>query len=240
MTERSLSVVIPAYNEESRLPSTLAHVSEYLASRRDPYEVIVVVNGSTDRTAEVAKAAAERDPNLRLVLTPLRGKGRAVKIGVGEALGERVLFCDADLSTPIDEAVALADRLGEEFGVVIATREGSGSRRVGEPYVRHLMGRGFNLVVRALALPGIQDTQCGFKAFTRAAARDIFPRQTLPGFGFDVEILYIARKRGYRILEVPVTWVYRSSSRVEPVRDTFRMFTDLLRVRLNDLRGRYQ
>ena len=240
MTERSLSVVIPAYNEESRLPSTLARVSEYLASRHDPYEVIVVVNGSTDRTADVAKAAAERDPNLRLVLTPLRGKGRAVKIGVGEALGERVLFCDADLSTPIEEAVGLADRLSDEFGVVIATREGSGSHRVGEPYVRHLMGRGFNLLVRALAVPGIQDTQCGFKAFTRAAAHDIFPRQTLPGFGFDVEILYIARKRGYRILEVPVTWVYRSSSRVEPVRDTFRMFTDLLRVRLNNLRGRYE
>ena len=240
MTERSLSVVIPAYNEEGRLPSTLARVSEYLASRDDPYEVIVVVNGSTDRTADVAKAAAERDPNLRLVLTPLRGKGRAVKIGVGEALGERVLFCDADLSTPIEEAVGLADRLGDEFGVVIATREGSGSRRVCEPYVRHLMGRGFNLLVRALAVPGIQDTQCGFKAFTRAAAHDIFPRQTLPGFGFDVEILYIARKRGYRILEIPVTWVYRSSSRVEPVRDTFRMFTDLLRVRLNDLRGRYE
>jgi dolichyl-phosphate beta-glucosyltransferase len=236
----ALSVVIPAYNEESRLPSTLAIVSEYLAGRGDPYEVLVVVNGSTDRTAEVAKAAAERDANVRLILTSLRGKGRAVKIGVSESQGERVLFCDADLSTPIDEATALADLLDGQYQIAIASREGEGSRRVGEPHRRHLMGRVFNALVRTFAVPDIQDTQCGFKAFTRGCALDLFGRQTISGFGFDVELLYLARKRGYAVREVPVTWVYRASSRVDPIRDTVRMFGDILRVRLNDWRGKYE
>ena len=240
VTDPSLSVIIPAYNEEGRLPSSLDRVSDYLSSRGEPYEVLVVVNGSTDRTEHVAKAAAERDPCLRLILTPLRGKGRAIKIGVKEARGDRVLFCDADLSTPIEEAVGLADQLDGTYQVVIASREGQGSRRVGEPYLRHLMGRVFNALVRVLAVPGIQDTQCGFKAFAGGCARDIFSRQTIAGFGFDVEILYLARKGGYGIREVPVTWVYRASSRVDPLRDTIRMFVDVLRVRLNDLRGKYE
>ena len=240
MSRTSLSIVIPAYNEEQRLPATLTQVTDFLQARGGSYEVLVVVNGSTDRTAEVTKAAAERDPNVRLILTSLRGKGRAVKIGVGEASGEQVVFCDADLSTPIDEAVGLADRLDDRYQIVIATREGQGAHRIGEPYARHLMGRVFNGIVRALAVPGIQDTQCGFKAFTRDCARDVFPRQTIVGFGFDVELLYIARRRGFGVLEVPVTWEYRSSSRVDPLRDTFRMVADILRVRLNDLLGRYR
>ncbi len=235
----SLSVVIPAYNEESRLPATLAQVSSHLQQRGVDYEILVVVNGSTDRTAEVTKAAADRDPNIRLILTSTRGKGRAVKIGVDESQGDRIVFCDADLSTPIDEAVALADRLDQSFQIVIASREGSGARRLGEPNARHLMGRVFNGLVRTFAVPGIQDTQCGFKAFARACAREVFARQTIDGFGFDVEILYIARRRGFGILEVPVTWEYRSSSRVDPLRDTFRMVADIVRVRLNGLRGRY-
>ena len=239
MTEPLLSLVVPAYNEEGRLPASLARVSDYLSSRGHPYEVIVVVNGSTDRTAEVATAAARHDPNLRVIQTPRRGKGLAVRLGVLDARGSRVIFCDADLSTPIDEVVGLADRLDGQYQVVIATREGLGSRRIGEPYLRHLMGRVFNGLVRALAVPGIQDTQCGFKAFTRMAARDVFPRQTIAGFGFDVELLFIARRRGYRVREVPVTWVYAASSRVDPLRDTVRMFADVLWVRLNALRGRY-
>ena len=240
MSRSSLSVVIPAYNEEQRLPATLAEATDYLRARGHPYEILVVVNGSTDRTAEVTKAAAERDPNVRLILTPMRGKGLAVKIGVGESSGERVIFCDADFSTPIDEAVGLADHLDSRYQIVIATREGHGARRIGEPYARHLMGRVFNGIVRTLAVPGVEDTQCGFKAFTRDCARDIFSRQTIVGFGFDVELLYIARCRGFRVLEVPVTWEYRSSSRVDPLRDTFRMVADILRVRRNGLLGRYR
>jgi glycosyltransferase involved in cell wall biosynthesis len=235
-----LTIVIPAYNEESRLPATLTRVSEALELRGEPYEVLVVVNGSTDRTAEVVKRAATCDGNVRLIVTQLRGKGRAVKIGIGEARGDRIVFADADLSTPIEEVIALADRLDERHQVVIASREGSGARRVGEPYVRHLMGRVFNLLVQVLAVRGIQHTQCGFKAFTRQCAQDVFRRQRIVGFGFDVEVLYLARRLGYGIKEVPVTWEYAASSRVDPVKDTIRMFRDVLAVRWNDLRGRYR
>lgn len=240
MTEPLLSLVIPAYNEESRLPATLTRISEALEARGEPYEVLVVVNGSTDRTEDVVKAASERDSDIRLIVTPLPGKGRAVKIGIMAARGDRIVFADADLSTPIEEVIGLTERLDARHQVVIASREGTGARRTGEPYVRHLMGRVFNLVVQGLAVRGIQDTQCGFKAFTRAAAEDVFRRQQITGFGFDVEVLYLARKLRYGIREVPVTWAYAASSRVDPLRDTIRMFRDVLAVRLNDLRGLYR
>ena len=239
MIDPLLSLVIPAYNEESRLPATLILVSEALQLRGEPYEVLVVVNGSTDRTEDVVKAASERDPNIRLLVTPLPGKGRAVRIGVSEARGDRIAFADADLSTPIDEVIGLTEQLDDQYQVVIASREGTGARRVGEPYLRHLMGRVFNLLVQTLAVRGIQDTQCGFKAFTRTCARDVFGRQHIVGFGFDVEVLFVARKLGYGIKEIPVTWEYAASSRVDPLRDTVRMFRDVVRVRLYDLRGEY-
>jgi dolichyl-phosphate beta-glucosyltransferase len=235
-----LSLVIPAYNEESRLPATLTRISEALELRGEPYEVLVVVNGSTDRTEDVVKQAAQSDSNIRLIVTPQAGKGRAVRIGVGEARGDRIVFADADLSTPIEEVVGLADQLDERHQIVIASREGTGAHRVGEPYVRHLMGRVFNLLVQALAVRGIQDTQCGFKAFTRECAHAVFRRQRIIGFGFDVEVLFVARRLGYGIKEVPVTWEYAASSRVDPIRDTLRMFRDVLAVRLNDLRGLYK
>ena len=240
MTDRLLSLVIPAYNEEMRLPASLARISEAMELRGEPYEVLVVVNGSTDRTEDVVRDAAERDSNVKLLVTKTAGKGGAVKLGISEAKGDRIVFADADLSTPIEEVAALADRLDDRHQVVIASREGSGARRVGEPYIRHLMGRVFNLLVRTLAVPGIQDTQCGFKAFTRSCARDVFGRQQILGFGFDVEVLFLARKLGYGIKEVPVTWTYAASSRVDPLRDTIRMFRDVLVVRLNALRGIYR
>jgi len=240
VTDPSLSLVIPAYNEETRLPATLERVSAFLSSREQPYEVLVVVNGSTDRTADVVKAASADNSHIRLIVTELPGKGRAVKLGVEAATGDQIVYADADLSTPIEEVVALTRRLDGRYQVVIASREGHGARRVGEPYIRHLMGRVFNLLVRTLAVPGIQDTQCGFKAFSRACAEDIFARQRIDGFGFDVEVLYLARQRGYGIQEVPVTWVYQSSSRVDKVRDTFRMFRDVLRVRINNWQGVYR
>jgi glycosyltransferase involved in cell wall biosynthesis len=240
VTNPLLSLVIPAYNEESRLPATLRRISDVLEGYGEPYEVLVVVNGSTDRTEDVVKAAASHDSSIRLIVTPLAGKGRAVKIGIAEARGDRIVFADADLSTPIEEVIGLTEQLNERQQVVIASREGAGARRVGEPYVRHLMGRVFNLLVQLLAVRGIQDTQCGFKAFTRECAQDVFSRQQITGFGFDVEVLYLARKLGYGIREVPVTWTYAASSRVDPLRDTIRMFRDVLLVRLNDLRGLYR
>jgi dolichyl-phosphate beta-glucosyltransferase len=234
-----LSVVIPAYNEEGRLPATLQQISKHLAVTEITYEIIVVDDGSTDETGQVAAIQAQSDPCVRLLTTPHLGKGGAVRRGALAARGERILFCDADLPMAAEELTRLPAMLGEH-DVVIASREGASARRIGEPYYRHLMGRVFNVVVQALAIPGIQDTQCGLKCFTAASAGDIFTRQTVDGFGFDVEILFIARKLGYQITEIPITWSHRESSRVDPIRDTLRMLGDILRVRWNDVRGVYK
>jgi dolichyl-phosphate beta-glucosyltransferase len=233
-----LSVVIPAYNEEDRLPGTLERVLAYLDSQSLVFEVLAVDDGSGDRTAELVKQISARDERVRLVREPHRGKGAAVRSGALAASGQRVVFCDADLSHPVEELTHLVALLNGAQ-VAIASREGQGSNRIGEPIYRHLMGRAYNFIVRMLAVPGVQDTQCGLKCFTRQAARELFARQRVEGFGFDVELLFLARKRGYRIREVPVTWRHVPASRVDPVRDTLRMLADVVRVRLNDLRGRY-
>jgi dolichyl-phosphate beta-glucosyltransferase len=233
-----LSVVIPAYNEERRLPGTLQEISNHLAGTGSTYEILVVDDGSTDGTGEVTALEAERDPNIKLLPARHAGKGAAVRSGALAARGQQVLFCDADLPMAAEDLTRLADMLAQH-DIIIASREGMGARRIGEPYYRHLMGRVFNLVVQFLAIPGVQDTQCGLKCFTAESARRVFSLQTVEGFGFDVEILYIARKLGYRIYEVPITWSHRESSRVDPIRDTMRMLGDIVRVRWNDLRGVY-
>jgi len=233
-----LTVVIPACNEEGRLPGTLQEISNHLAATGSTYEILVVDDGSTDRTGEVTALQAQRDTNIKLLARPHAGKGAAVRAGALAAKGGRVLFCDADLPMAPEDLTRLAAML-DQHDVIIASREGMGARRIGEPYYRHLMGRVFNLIVQLLAVPGVQDTQCGLKCFTTESAGRVFSLQTVEGFGFDVEILYIARKLGYRIQEVPITWSHRESSRVDPVRDTLRMLGDILRVRWNDLRGLY-
>lgn len=233
-----LSVIIPAYNEEDRLPRTLERVLGYLEARALCFEVLAVDDGSTDRTADFVQRIAADNGRLRLLREPHRGKGAAVRAGALVAAGQQIVFCDADLSHPVEELTRLPALLNGAQ-VIIGSREGVGSHRVDEPGYRHLMGRAFNLIVRLLAVPGIQDTQCGLKCFSRQAARDLFSRQTVEGFGFDVELLFLARKLGYRVLEVPVTWRHVPASRVDPVRDTLRMLTDVALVRWNDLRGRY-
>lgn len=234
-----LSLVIPAYNEQSRLPTTLEKMRAFLSRATFGYEVLVVDDGSQDRTAAVVEEAACDFPHLRLLRERHRGKGHAVRKGMLAASGHYVMFCDADLSMPIEEVVKFPEALRGPYRIAIASREVAGARRVGEPRYRHLMGRVFNLIVRLLAVPGLQDTQCGFKCFTREAARKVFRLQTIDGFGFDVEVLYIARRLGIGITEVPITWYHSPSSRVDPIRDTVRMFRDVLRVRLNDRRGLY-
>jgi glycosyltransferase involved in cell wall biosynthesis len=233
-----LSIVIPAYNEESRLPATLEQVLAYLDRQELTFEVLAVDDGSSDRTTELVKLITARDARLRLLREPHRGKGAAVRAGALAASGRAVVFCDADLSNPVEELLRLPRQL-ETAEVVIGSREGEGARRVGEPGYRHLMGRVFNWFVRTLAVGGIQDTQCGLKCFRGSIARELFSRQTIDGFGFDVEILFLARKRGYRIQEVPITWRHVPRSRVDPVKDTLRMLSDVVRVRINDLLGRY-
>jgi dolichyl-phosphate beta-glucosyltransferase len=195
-------VVIPAYNEAERLPRTLARVREYLDAWGRPYEIVVVDDGSADGTAERARAAG--GDALTVVSNETnRGKGYSVRRGMLLARGERLLMSDADLSTPIEELPQLVARMDEGFDVVIASRALPGSRiEIHQPWYRENSGRVFNLLVRALALPDIHDTQCGFKLFSAAAARESFEAASLDGFCFDVEVLYIARRRGFRIAEI--------------------------------------
>jgi glycosyltransferase involved in cell wall biosynthesis len=235
----ALSVVIPAYNEQARLPYTLSEVGALVCEERLDCEVIVVDNGSTDATSVVVQQAMSRFPALRLLRTDRRGKGRAVRTGMLAARGEVALFADADLSWSVEELVRLPKLVTPETPVVVGSREGFGARRVGEPGYRHVMGRVFNGVVQMLAVPGIEDSQCGFKAFEASAARAIFARQTIDGFGFDVEVLFLARRLGYGIRVVPLGWEHKHNSRVEPVRDTLGMLSDVVRVRLNAMRGCY-
>jgi len=229
-----LSIIIPAYNEEQRLPQTLEEIDRYLQQQTYTYEVIVVENGSTDRTTEVAEAFAARHPYVR-VLHSRKGKGAAVKT----ARGEYLFICDADLSMPIEEVSKFLPPVLDDYDIAIASREVPGARRYNEPFYRHLEGRVFNLIVRLLAVPGIHDTQCGFKCFKRDVALDIFPYQTMDGWSFDVEVLYIARKRGYRLVEVPINWYYKANSRINPLHDAINMFLEVLKIRINAWKGLY-
>ncbi len=234
-----LSVIIPAHNEESRLPPTLKAVDAYLA--RQPYssEVLVVENGSQDLTAVVTEAFAADHPRVRLIREHGRGKGLAVRRGMREGLGEYRFICDADLSMPIEEVSKFLPPQLDDYDVAIGSREAPGARRYNEPLYRHLQGRVFSNLVKVLAMPGFEDTQCGFKCFRREVAGDLFGVQVFDGLSFDVEVLYIARKRGYRIVEVPIDWYYRAESRVQPLADPLRMLRDILLIRRNWYGGRY-
>lgn len=235
-----LSFIIPAYNEERRLPATLDKVLSYMADQPYTAEVLVVENGSTDTTADIVRRVMADHPNLSLLQSRLRGKGNAVREGMLTARGEWLFMADADLSMPIDELDKFfAAGRPPGYDIAIGSREAPGAVRYNEPPLRHLMGRVFNGLVKLLAVPQFEDTQCGFKCFRRAVAHDVFSRQTLTGWGFDIEVLYIAEKSGYKIVEVPIDWYYQSDSRIRPIHDTLRMIRDLLTVRLNDARGVY-
>ena len=240
-TEIFLSVVIPAHNEARRLPNTLPKVLDFLRSQPYKSEIIVVENGSVDGTLEIAQRFAAEAPDMvRVFHEEMRGKGLAVRRGMLEARGKYRFLCDADLSMPIEELPRFLPPQLEDFDIAIASRELPQSRRIGEPAYRHIIGRAFNLMVQAMALPGLKDTQCGFKCFRDEVAEDLFSVQTLPGMSFDVEILFVARRRGYRIVEVPISWYFDPDSRVRLVGDSLRMAWDLLTIRWNALRGMYE
>jgi len=233
--EPDLSVVIPAFNEAGRLPRTLERVTAFLRGWGHSYEVLVADDGSTDGTADKARAAGA------IVLREDRnhGKGHAVRQGMLAARGLRRLMTDADLSTPIEELPRLLARMDEGFDVVIGSRALPASTiEVHQPWYRENMGRVYNRFVRTLALPGLHDTQCGFKLWSARAARAAFAASRLDGFSFDVEALYVARKRGYRIAEEPVVWRNDAATRVG-LGGGSRAFPDLLRIRWHDLKGRY-
>jgi dolichyl-phosphate beta-glucosyltransferase len=233
------SLIIPAYNEEHRLPDTLKQVTAYLQAQPYEFEVLVVENGSTDNTLAIAQAFAVENPRVRALQNNPRGKGLAVKQGMLEARGEYRFMCDADLSMPVTEINKFLPPTLSGYDIIIASREGPGSVRYNEPIYRHLGGRGINLIIRLLALPGLQDSQCGFKCFTARVAEDLFRVQTLSGWSFDIELLYVARKRGYRLVEVPIHWYYQTESKVHAVRDALRMTRDIFIIRRNAMRGLY-
>ncbi len=228
-----LSVVIPCYNEEARLPRTLDQVERYLEAHGSDYEVILVDDGSTDGTRRVMEDGAAANPRVRVCVLPLnRGKGRALAEGVAIARGSEILVTDADLSTPIDELEKLQAELDKGVGVAIASRALRGSRvEISQPFYRVLMGKAFNLIVQALLLPGIWDTQCGFKLFRADVAREAFAGLSTDGFGYDPEVLYRAKRRGVRIAEVPVVWRNSAPTKVSPIRSSLDMFRHVVRVR---------
>lgn len=233
-----LTIVIPAFDEEDRIGPTLQRVLGWLDARArqgcdEAAEVLVVDDGSTDQTRARVEAIAAEDRRVRLVGgLPNRGKGHAVGLGIEHARGQHVLFTDADLSMPIEGYDRLREALEREGAdIAIASRAIAGAT-VGErpPLHRKAMGRVFNAVVRMTVLPGVHDTQCGFKLFTREAARAVFPHRALDGFAFDVEILYVARKLGFRITEVPTHWSHNRASRILPLRDSVKMFWSVVQI----------
>jgi dolichyl-phosphate beta-glucosyltransferase len=228
-----LSIVVPCYNEEQRLPRTIEQIERYLAGTMASYELILVDDGSSDGTRKIMDAAADRNRSIRLEALPHnRGKGRALAEGVAVARGAEILVTDADLSTPIEELDKLQAELRGGAGVAIASRAMKKSRvEVSQPIYRVLMGKAFNLLVQAVLLPGIWDTQCGFKLFRADVAHDAFARLTTDGFGYDPEVLYRAKRRGVRIAEVPVIWRNSAPTKVSPIKSSLDMFRHVLRIR---------
>ncbi|MEK7554560.1 MAG: dolichyl-phosphate beta-glucosyltransferase [Patescibacteria group bacterium] len=230
-----LSVVIPAWNEELRIGDTVRKISDYLVGKEFLFEIIVADDGSTDQTREIAERAGK---SVRVLILPHRGKGNAVREGMLAASGDLILVTDADLSTPIEEIERF---LQIDASVVIASRALPTSIiPVHQPRYREIGGKLLNIAVRLVVLPGIKDTQCGFKLFQAKAAKEIFRRQTIPGFGFDIEILFIARRFGYQVIELPVRWTNDDRTKVHPFQSGITILVDLFRIRLNSLRGKYQ
>ncbi|MDY6867336.1 MAG: dolichyl-phosphate beta-glucosyltransferase [Chloroflexota bacterium] len=239
MSKPYLSIIIPAHNEAERLPPSLQKIDTFLNTQGYLAEVLVVENGSSDETLRIAQGYAARMPNLRVLHEEERGKGLAVKQGMLEAKGKYRFLCDADLSMPIEQVNRFLSPALEMVDVAIGSREVPGAKRFDEPSYRHLIGRMFNTMVRWILLPGLQDTQCGFKCFSAEVAEKVFPLQTLKGMSFDAEVLFIARKKGFQVQEIPIDWYFNPDSRVRLFQDSLHMALDLLLIRLNAVRGRY-
>ncbi len=245
----ALSVILPSYNEEQNIKAgVLNQVYDFLSHRTKSWELILSDDGSTDSTPQLLDAFAISHPQVKVLHNHHAGKAATVRTGMLAARGEWRLFSDFDQSTPLSEVDKLMKYV-DSYQVVIGSREGAGAAREKEPWYRHLMGRVFNLAVRIIAVPAIKDTQCGFKLFSAQACQDLFQRLYVYGpsqrfkdaftGSFDVELLFLARKMQYQVKEVPIIWRHRATNRVSPIKDSVRMFRDILRVRWADLRGMY-
>jgi dolichyl-phosphate beta-glucosyltransferase len=226
-----LSIVLPAHNEEQRLPETLRQVSGFIQSQNYLIEIVIIENASSDRTLEIAKEFAGLHENVLVMHEDRPGKGLAVKEGMLAASGKYRFFCDVDFSMPITEIPKFLPPNLKDVEIAIASREAKGAIRYDEPFYRHIIGRLFNMMVWILALPGINDTQCGFKCFSAEVSQKLFPLQSIHGWSFDVEILAIAKQLGYKIIEVPVPWYYQPQSKVNVIKDFIRTFVELFKVR---------
>jgi len=235
------SIIIPAYNESARLGATLQRVLQCIRAQRWNAEVIVVNDGSRDNTADLVRQYASANPVLRLLENPgNRGKGYSVRNGMLHANGEILLFSDADLASPIEEAPKLFEAIESGADVAIGSRWLRPElQKQRQSLLRQLYGRIFNIALRLLQGLKFKDTQCGFKVFTRSSARAIFPLQQIERWGFDPELLYLARRKKLRVTEVPVEWSHQEGTRISPLRDGLRMFSEVLRIRWNALTGKY-
>ena len=241
MSNPFLSIVIPAHNEESRLPPSLAQIDAFLQTQPFDAEVIIVENGSRDRTYEVALDCAREYAHVRVLQSPdnLRGKGLAVKQGMLAATGDWRFVCDADLSMRIDDLVKFLPPESDGYDIAIASREAPGAIRVDEPEYRHIMGRVATFIIKVAAISDYEDTQCGFKMFSGRVAEDLFAVQRMNGIGFDVELLFIAKRRGYKVKEVPITWHYDPYSTMRLWDDSIKLLHEIWEIRGNWRRGLY-
>lgn len=249
---KEFSIVIPAFNESDKITSSLTQIVAFMSTFAESYEVLVVDDGSADNTADLVEAYSHDHPEVRVIRNPHKGKGPALWTGVMEASGKYIYLADTDLAAPISEIKKFSVWIKEhDYDMVIASREGIGAERVGEPFYRHLMGRVFNLIVQILILPGIKDTQCGFKLFKSAVAKDIFGRMSIYGpeakeitkaylGAFDVEVLFLAKKMGYKVKQVPIVWTYVKTTRLNPLSDSIKMVKDVIKVRINYFKGIYK
>lgn len=234
-----LSVIIPAYNEASRIAPTLESVTRYLRDQHFAAEVLVADDGSTDETPDLVAAFTSPESPVKLISMPHQGKGGAVKSGMLMARGDYRFLCDADLAMPIDQISRFFDLI-EHADIVIGSRQVEGARRFHEPPLRHLMGRILNALIRtAGGVRNIEDTQCGFKMFRGEAAEALFRQQTLKAFGFDIEILYLAQRQHLRVKELGVDWYHQPDSKVRSVHDSLIVLGEMIKIRSNHLRGRY-